>query len=41
VAIRIRSLTKRISSRRQTILIARSSEVQVRWGTLTRTTSIG
>jgi hypothetical protein len=37
----MRSLTKRISSRRQTILIARSSLRQLRAGTRTRTTSEG
>ena len=41
VTIRMRSLTKRISSRRQTILIARSSLRQLRAGTRTRTISEG
>src|SRR5689334_3013098 len=40
VAIRIRSARKRISSRVQTILMARYSLRHVRGGTLTRTTSV-
>src|SRR4051812_16775810 len=40
VRIRMRSLRKRISSRIQTILIARSSDLYVRFGTRTRTTSV-
>ena len=41
VMIRMRSLMKRISSRRQTILMARSSLRQLRAGTCTRTISDG
>ena len=41
VTIRMRSFRKRISSRRQTILIARSSERQLRGGTRTVTTGGG
>src|SRR3954447_26225888 len=40
VTIRIRSALKRISSRRQTILMARTSLRHVRGGTRTRTTSV-
>ncbi len=40
VTIRSRSDRKRISSRRQTILIARSSEARLRFGTLTRTIGV-